>query len=72
VNVTVVDYSGTFNDSMGPFAPGEQREGYRMIGAIIPVGTQLHFVKAYGPEKTMERHHEAFQAFLQTLQIEQL
>lgn len=69
-NVTFVDYSGTFNDSMGPFAPGVQREGYRMIGAIIPVGTQLHFVKAYGPEKTMEQHHEAFDAFLQTLQIE--
>ena len=69
-NVTVVDFSGTFNDSMGPFAPGEKREGYRMIGAIIPVGTQLHFVKAYGPEKTIEQHHEAFQAFLQTLQID--
>jgi hypothetical protein len=69
-NVTVVDFSGTFNDSRGPFAPGEQREGYRMIGAIIPVGTQLHFVKAYGPEKTIEQHHEAFQEFLQTLQID--
>ena len=70
VTVTVVDYSGTYNDSMGPFAPGEQRPGYRMIGAVVPVGSQLHFIKAYGPEKTMEQHAAAFQAFLQTLRVD--
>jgi hypothetical protein len=70
LTVTVVDLSGTYNDSMGPFAPGEQRPGYRMIGAVVPAGNQLHFIKAYGPEKTMEQHAAEFRAFLQTLQVD--
>jgi hypothetical protein len=67
--VTVVDFSGTYNDSMGPFAPGVDRAGYRMLGAIIPIKGQTYFVKAYGPEKTMAAHAEAFQAFLKTLKL---
>jgi hypothetical protein len=71
VTATVVDFSGTYNDARGPFAPGVQRKGYRMLGAIIPAGGRLHFVKAYGPEKTMEKHHQAFQAFLKTLEVDE-
>jgi hypothetical protein len=67
--LTVVDLSGTYNDQPGPFAPGVQRPGYRMLAAIIPVSDQLHFVKAYGPEKSMAKHEEAFRAFLQTLEL---
>ena len=48
-------------------APGEQREGYRMIGAIIPVGTQLHFVKAYGPKATMANHADEFRTYVEAL-----
>jgi hypothetical protein len=44
------------------------REGYRMLAAIIPVGDQLHFIKAYGPEKTMARHAEAFHDFVKSTQ----
>jgi hypothetical protein len=68
--VTVVDFSGTYNDQRGPFAPAQKREGYRMMGAIIPVEGQLHFVKAYGPQKTMEQHAQSFRDFLQTLSID--
>jgi len=70
VTATVVDFAGTYNDARGPFAPGVKRKGYRMLGAIIPAGERLHFVKAYGPEKTMEKHHQAFQAFLKTLKVD--
>ena len=68
--VTVVDLSGTFNDQPGPFAPGVKREGYRMIGAVIPVAGQgqLYFVKAYGPEQTPAQHADSIRAFLQTLE----
>ena len=69
VTVTVVDFTGKFSDQAGPFAPGVEREGYRMLGAIIPVKGQLYFVKAYGPEKTMDAQGEAFRAFLKTLQV---
>ena len=53
VDVTLVDFSGTFSDQQGPFAPATERPGYRMLGAIFDVGGQLHFIKAYGPAKTM-------------------
>jgi hypothetical protein len=68
--ITVVDFSGTFNDQAGPFAPGVKREGYRMIGAIIPgSGQQLHFVKATGPEQTLAKHAESIREFLMTLEV---
>lgn len=67
--ITVVDFSGTYNDQQGPFAPGEKREDYRMIGAIIPVDGQLHFIKAYGPEQTLAKHADSIREFLQTLEV---
>lgn len=69
VTVTVVDFTGKYSDQAGPFTPAVEREGYRMLGAIIPVKGQLYFVKAYGPEKTMEAQGEAFRAFLKTLKL---
>jgi hypothetical protein len=69
VTITLVDFSGTYLDRPGPFAPGVPREGYRMLAAIIPVGAQPFFIKAYGPEKTMAQHAEAFQAFVKTLEV---
>ena len=68
LKVTVVDFIGTFSDQPGPFAPAVERPGYRMLAAIVPVGEQLHFIKSYGPQKTMSDHEDAFHAFLQSLQ----
>jgi hypothetical protein len=45
LSVTIVDFSGEFNDQRGPFAPATRRSGYRMLAAIIPVDGELHFVK---------------------------
>ena len=64
LKITVVDFVGNFNDSMA----GIQRSGYRMLGAVIPGGERLIFVKAYGPQKTMGDHEDAFHSFLQSLQ----
>jgi hypothetical protein len=68
VKVTLVDLSGDFNDQRGPFAPGVQRKGFRMISAILPVGGQLHFIKGVGPEKTMAAHLEKIKAFIRSAQ----
>lgn len=65
--VTVVDFTGTYADQPGPFAPAVERPGYRMLVAIIPLGEQSLFIKAYGPKKTMADHEDAFHAFLQSL-----
>jgi hypothetical protein len=67
ISVTVVDFSGDFDDQRGPFAPPVKRSDFRMIAAIIPVGPQLYFVKAVGPKKTMEIHAEEIKAFVQSV-----
>ncbi len=66
LKVTIVDFSGDFNDQRGPFAPGEKRSGYRMIAAVIPTDGQLHFVKATGPEKTIASNADAIHQFIRT------
>jgi hypothetical protein len=65
--ITLVDFSGTFEDQRGPFAPAETHPDYRMLGAIFPIGDQLHFVKCYGPQKTIAANAEQFQAFVRSL-----
>lgn len=63
---TLVDFAGDFNDQRGPFAPGEIRPNYRMIAAVLPVGGQLYFIKATGPEKTIASHADAIRRFIQS------
>lgn len=64
LTATLVDFSGEFNDQRGPNAPAVKRPDFRMIAAIIPVGDQLHFVKATGPRKTMDHHADKIKAFI--------
>ena len=79
-SVTLVDFSGTF-EVPSPFSPGSdpknrgealppdppiKHPGYRMIAAVIPVGDKLYFVKAVGPEKTIETHAEKIKAFIRS------
>jgi hypothetical protein len=66
LSVTLVDFTGEYNDQRGPNAPAVMRPDYRMIGAIIPVNDALHFVKAVGPKKTIEDHAEKLRAFIKT------
>jgi hypothetical protein len=68
IEITVVDFSGTYNDARGPFMPGTEREDYRMLAAIIPLEGQLYFVKGYGPEKTMAAHEDRFYEFIRSLE----
>jgi hypothetical protein len=67
LQVTLVDMAGEYSDQRGPVAPAVKRAGYRLIGAIIPVGDQLHFVKAVGPQKTMEAHAEKVREFVRSV-----
>ncbi len=67
VEVTLVDLSGAYLDQRGPFTPAEERKDYRMLGAIFDVDGQLHFLKAYGPAKTMAAQVPKFREFVQSL-----
>jgi hypothetical protein len=84
ISVTLVDFSGVF-EKPSPFSPGSdpnhrgkalpdndpiKLSGHRMIAAVIPVGDQLHFVKAVGPEKTIETHAEKIKAFIRSARSE--
>lgn len=69
LTITLVDFAGEFNDQRGPFAPAVKRPGYRMIAAVLPVEGQLYFVKATGPQKTMEMHAEKIKAFVTSVKL---
>jgi hypothetical protein len=68
--VTLVDFSGTYNDQAGPFAPAVERPDYRMLGAIFEVGGKLQFIKCYGPSKTMAARADEFRAFVRSLKVD--
>ena len=65
--VTLVDFSGTFRDQRGPFAPAIESPHYRMLAAIIDAQGQLFFIKCYGPAKTMAARAEQFRQFVRSL-----
>lgn len=65
--VTLVDFSGTFNERRGMMGPVTKRPGYRMLAAIIAMPDGLLFVKGYGPKNTMAKHADEFRAFVESL-----
>jgi len=67
--VHVVDLSGTYQDSRGPFAPAVERPDYRMLAAIIPLAEATHFIKFYGPKKTVAANETAFQAMIEGMKV---
>lgn len=67
-SITVVDLSGDFNDSRGPFAPPVKRSDYRMIAAIIPGEGQSYFVKATGPKNSMAAYSNSIREFIRSIE----
>jgi hypothetical protein len=65
--VTLVDFSGTYRARQDPSAPLEKHPGCRMFGAICDGGGQLHFIKAYGPAKTMAAHADEIRALVMSI-----
>jgi hypothetical protein len=70
--IMLVDFAGTFNDSRSMMAPAVTRQDYRLLGAIfqIPGEEQLHFIKFYGPAKTMAARADEFKGFLRSLKVD--
>ena len=67
IQVTLVDFSGTYVDRRGPMTPVVQRPDYRLLGAILPIEGRFYFVKCYGPERTMAEHADEFHALVRSL-----
>jgi len=67
-DVTLVDITGTYQDSPGgPFAGGTtiQRPGYRMLAAIVEGPDGNYFLKFYGPAATVEKHADGFRKMVE-------
>lgn len=66
--IMLVDIPGTFLDKPPRAAKGIEREGYRMLGAIIKTKKYgLIFIKLVGPEKTIEENKKPFEEMLKGL-----
>lgn len=67
--VTLVDIPGTYKDSPGgPFAGGRaiERPDYRMLAAIVETPDRgNHFLKFYGPAKTVTAHADGFRTMVE-------
>ena len=66
--VTFVDISGGYTGQHNQSAPAVTQPGFRMIVAVIPIGDQLYFVKAVGPQQTIASNVEAINAFVRSAQ----
>jgi len=71
IPVTLVDFSGTYTGQRGMMGGTEGGQGYRMLGAILDVHGQLHFIKCYGPQKTIAAHAAEFRSFVESVQPRQ-
>ena len=70
VKVHMVDITGTFRDQRGPVAPAVQREGYRMLAAIVETDVAgNYFLKLYGPAKTIAENEERFKDFVNSIKV---
>lgn len=72
LDVHLVDISGTYNDTRGPFSgiPAVERPHYRMLAAIVTskkVGN--YFIKFYGPQQTVADNESAFLKMIDTLEV---
>jgi hypothetical protein len=71
LQVTVIDFLGTYNAQHGMDSPITQLPDYRMRAAIVKVAGRQVIIKAYGPQRTMAEHEDEFEAFIRSLVMPQ-
>ncbi|MEW6211199.1 MAG: hypothetical protein AB1631_22730 [Acidobacteriota bacterium] len=70
MTVTVMDVSGTYTAEMTPgAAERHNKSGYRMRAAVIETPRGPYFVKLTGPEKTIARWDQSFDAFINSFEF---
>lgn len=65
---STVEVTGNYTGAMGPMG-GDQsaKENFRMLGAIVEAPKGAVFFKMYGPDKTVESAHAAFNAMVKSV-----
>ena len=70
VSITLVDVSGTYNESRGPMmAETTARPDYRMLAAVVEGAGGPWFFKLTGPRNTVDQSEQGFDALLESLQL---
>ena len=66
-DVVLVDSSGDYGDTSGPFSSPVSEGRYRVLSATVFAGGKVYFLNCTGPEKTVGERAGEFRAFLQTM-----
>ena len=72
IKIMLVDFTGTFDDSrgmMGPTVPAPITACWAQ-SSKSPARTGLHFIKCYGPKKTITAHADEIKGFLRSLKVD--
>ena len=71
IKITVVEVSGTYLSSTAPMSPEKvKKPNFRMLGGIIEGPQGPVFFKLTGPEKTVARAAEEFEALVKSVKKE--
>ncbi len=71
LEVTLVDVTGTYVAEMQPGSADHfNKPGFRQCAAVVETSGGPYFVKLVGPEKTVAKWQDAFNAFMKTLRYE--
>jgi hypothetical protein len=68
LQIRFVDVSGAYTGRHGQTAPASIQADYQMMLAVIPIGDELHFVKAVGPQQTIAANVGAIHTFVGSVQ----
>jgi hypothetical protein len=69
LDITLLDVAGTYTAEMSPGSGSRQNKpNYRLRAAVIDTRKGPFFAKLLGPEKTVRRHDQAFQAFIRSFE----
>lgn len=65
-DVVLVEVAGTFDVSMPGMSGGDgaKRANYRLIGGVVEVPGGSYFVKATGPDATIQKHRDEISKFI--------
>jgi hypothetical protein len=71
VDVTRVEVSGHYVASISPGRPGNyDKEGYKLLGAIVQTSGGSYFFKLTGPEKTISAAAKGFDEMIESIKID--
>jgi len=69
MEITVVNVKGTYLAPGGPMMQSQgKKEGYQMMGAIVPAPEGMLFFKMTGPQTTVTSAEDEFVAMLRSIQ----